>query len=111
MRLEGKTALSTGPAQDLGQQMGYALAAEDCNIASFDVPTEQLEAGMAEIRSMGRRAFGPEVDVRDYEAVQTAVARVYEEFGGLDILANNAGKARPCGTRPPDAQHPDERDR
>lgn len=94
MRLKGKTALISGPAQGLGQQMAYALAAEGCDIAGFDVRAEQLEASMAEIRSMGRRAFGLEVDVRDFEAVQAAVARVYEEFGGLDILVNNAGKGQ-----------------
>ena len=94
MRLEGKKALITGPAQGLGENMAYALAAEGCDIAGFDIRTEQLTAVMEKIRGMGRRALGLEVDVRDFEAVREAVARVYEEWGKVDILVNNAGKGQ-----------------
>lgn len=80
------------------------------NSAGFDVRAEQLVASMAKIHSMGRRAVGLEMDVRDYEPVQAALARICKEFGSLDIQANNAGKRHARGTRPPDAQHPDEID-
>ena len=94
MRLEGKNALITGCAQGLGEKMANALAREGCNIAGFDVRTDQLQAVVSRIEGMGRRALGLEVDVRDHQAVQDAVAGVYDQWGNLDILVNNAGKGQ-----------------
>ena len=94
MRLDGKRALITGPAQGLGEQMAYALAAEGCDIVGFDIRMDQLTAVMERIQRMGRRATGLEVDVRDFQAVQDAVSRVYDDWGSLDILVNNAGKGQ-----------------
>ena len=94
MRLEGKKALITGAAQGLGQEMAFALAKEGCDVASFDIRAEQLEDTITKIRDSGREALGLEVDVRDYDAVQAAVAQVYDAWGTVDILINNAGKGQ-----------------
>jgi NAD(P)-dependent dehydrogenase (short-subunit alcohol dehydrogenase family) len=94
MRLQGKKALVTGTAQGLGQHMALALAAEGCDVAGFDIRAEQLVDTTERIQALGRQAIGWEVDVRDYDAVQAAVARLYAEWGQLDILVNNAGKGQ-----------------
>ena len=97
MRLTGKKALITGTAQGLGKEMALALAADGCDVAGFDVRSDQLEETTAEIAALGRQAIGLEVDLRDFEAVQTAVARVHQEMGGIDFLINNAGKGQRQG--------------
>ena len=94
MRLEGKKALITGTAQGLGQEMAFALAGEGCDVAGFDIRLDQLAATTQKINDSGRNAIGWEVDVQDYDAVQDAVAQLYDEWGQIDILVNNAGKGQ-----------------
>ncbi len=94
MRLEGKKALITGTAQGLGQHMAYALAAEGCDVAGFDIRLDQMAETTQKIKDMGRQAIGWEVDVQDYDAVQVAVSRLYAEWGHIDFLVNNAGKGQ-----------------
>lgn len=94
MRLEGKKALITGTAQGLGQHMAYALAAEGCDVAGFDIRADQLAETTQTIKGMGRQAIGWEVNVQDYDQVQDAVSRVYDEWGHIDFLINNAGKGQ-----------------
>jgi NAD(P)-dependent dehydrogenase (short-subunit alcohol dehydrogenase family) len=94
MRLAGKKALITGTAQGLGQQMAWALAAEGCDIAGFDVRADQLVETHARIKDMGRATIALEVDVRDYAAVRSAVESIRHQWGAIDILVNNAGKGQ-----------------
>jgi NAD(P)-dependent dehydrogenase (short-subunit alcohol dehydrogenase family) len=94
MRLEGKKALVTGVAQGLGREMALALASEGCDLAGFDVRAEQLAEVAREIEDAGREALALEVDVRDYDGVHARIEQVYERFGRLDIVVNNAGKGQ-----------------
>lgn len=94
MRLKGKKALITGTAQGLGQHMAFALAAEGCDVAGFDVRADQLAETTRQLKSMGVNALGLEVDVMQFDAVQEAVARVYDAFGDIDFLVCNAGKGQ-----------------
>lgn len=84
----------TGVAQGLGREMALALAAEGCDVAGFDVAADRLDALARELERDGRQALALEVDVRDYDAVHDGVERVYEYFGDLDIVVNNAGKGQ-----------------
>jgi NAD(P)-dependent dehydrogenase (short-subunit alcohol dehydrogenase family) len=74
--------------------MALALAAEGCDVAFFDVRTEQLADLSAHIRAGGREALSLEVDVTDLGAVREGVGEVYGAFGHVDILVNNAGKGQ-----------------
>ena len=94
MRLEGKKALISGTAQGLGQHMAFALAAEGCDVAGFDIRADQLAETTRQIAAMGRQAIGWEVNVQDYDAVRAAVNRLYNKWGHIDILVNNAGKGQ-----------------
>lgn len=94
MKLAGKRALISGTAQGLGQEMALALAAEGCDVAGFDVRADQLVETHARISAMGRETLALEVDVRDYHAVGAAVKSIYEKWGWIDFLVNNAGKGQ-----------------
>jgi NAD(P)-dependent dehydrogenase (short-subunit alcohol dehydrogenase family) len=87
-RLEGRVAIVTGAAQGIGAQYAMALAAEGAAVLLADI----LDAGpVAEaIGAQGGRGFAVKTDVTDPASVRAMVAAAVEQFGGVDILVNNA---------------------
>ena len=94
MRLSGKSAIVTGGAGGIGRATAKAFAAEGAKVAVLDLNAGGAEAVAAEIVAAGGQAIGLGVDVSQEPAVIEAVARVVAEFGGVDVLFNNAGIAR-----------------
>lgn len=86
MRLQDKRAIVTGGAGALGQVICRALAAEGARVAVLDLNAEGAERVAAELGGLGIAA-----DLTDFAAVQDAVGRVIQEWGGVDILINAAG--------------------
>jgi NAD(P)-dependent dehydrogenase (short-subunit alcohol dehydrogenase family) len=86
--LEGVRVLVTGSSSGLGCAMAHALAEAGARVAVSSRDERRAHAAAAEL---GPRALGVALDVRDAGSVSTAVAAVYETFGGLDVLVNNAG--------------------
>jgi 3-oxoacyl-[acyl-carrier protein] reductase len=92
MGLEGRVALVTGAARDVGREIALALAAEGAAVAvNYNSSREAAEAVVDEINTAGGRAIACEADISDLAAVKRAVERAASEFGRLDILVNNAG--------------------
>ncbi len=48
---------------------------------------------------MGRKAFPVELDVRNYDSIQKAIAEVVAHYGKIDITVNNAGAQRSQASR------------
>src|SRR5690348_10149876 len=90
-KLKGKTALVTGGGRRIGREIALALAAAGANVA-FTYLRSQREAGRTaeEIRRRGARALVLSCDVRDEKSVRHAIKKAISEFGGLDLLINNA---------------------
>jgi NAD(P)-dependent dehydrogenase (short-subunit alcohol dehydrogenase family) len=93
-RLSGKVAVVTGASRGIGLAIAKALASEACNVvvsgrkqATIDQATSQIRAG----GSADARVVPIECHVSDALAVEQLFATVAKEFGGLDILINNAG--------------------
>lgn len=86
--LEGVRALVSGGSSGLGRAMAQALAQAGARVAvsSRDERRSRTAAG-----ELGPAALGVALDVRDAGSVSAAVDAVYETFGGLDVLVNNAG--------------------
>jgi NAD(P)-dependent dehydrogenase (short-subunit alcohol dehydrogenase family) len=78
---EGLRALVTGGASGIGLAAAEGLAAKGCRVAVLDLETAGVDPVLLAVRC----------DVADAESVSTAVERVANEFGGLDIVINNAG--------------------
>jgi NAD(P)-dependent dehydrogenase (short-subunit alcohol dehydrogenase family) len=90
--LSGRVALVTGGSRGLGRAMtlGFAAAGADVVIASRDgAACEEFAAEVTE--TTGRRALGIGAHVGRWGALDGLVDRVYDEFGHLDVLVNNAG--------------------
>lgn len=89
--LVGKTALISGSARGQGASHARRLAAEGASIVVSDVLDDLGEAVAKEIRDAGYSAVYTRLDVRSADDWTKAVALAEAEFGGLNILANNAG--------------------
>lgn len=92
--LSGRTALVTGGSRGIGRGIALALARAGADIAINYRRDEDAARATAEaVRAMGRRAETYPAGVADPEACEAMVATVAGDFGGFDILINNAGIA------------------
>jgi gluconate 5-dehydrogenase len=95
--LSGRVAMVTGTSRGLGQYMARALAKAGADVVLTSRDIARLAPFEEEIRAVGRRAFSAELDVRNHESIEKAVAAAEAALGKLDILVNNAG----CNVRKP----------
>src|SRR5829696_6561468 len=92
--LTGKVALVTGGSRGLGREMVLAMAASgaDVVIASRKLDACQELADVVEERT-GRRALAAACHVGRWDDIDRLVDDVYDAFGRVDVLVNNAGMA------------------
>lgn len=86
-RLEGKIALITGAARGIGFSFAKAYLAEGARVVIADI---DLAAATKSAESLGALATAIHMDVADQNSIERAVAEVVSQFGGIDILINNA---------------------
>jgi NAD(P)-dependent dehydrogenase (short-subunit alcohol dehydrogenase family) len=89
--LEGKVALVTGAGAGIGRAAAMRLAREGAAVVVADVDEDACVDAVAEIRSRGGRAASVLADVASEADASGMVAFAEKEFGGLDVLVNNAG--------------------
>ncbi len=102
-RVEGKVAFITGAARGQGRSHAVRLAQEGADIIAIDICKQipsvgyamSTPADLAEtadlVKGLNRRIYTAEVDVRDYDALKSAVDAGVEQMGRLDIIVANAG--------------------
>ncbi len=90
--LAGKRVLVTGGAKRIGRGIAIALAQAGADVAiTFRGSAEAAEQTVGALRAFGVRALSVVCDVQSEASVQATVADVVKEFGGIDLLVNNAG--------------------
>jgi citronellol/citronellal dehydrogenase len=97
MTLAGKTLFITGGSRGIGLAIAERAARDGANIVIAAKTTEPhpklegtIDIAADAIERTGGKALPLMVDVRDADAVETAVARAAQHFGGIDICVNNA---------------------
>lgn len=97
MSLAGKTILMSGGSRGIGLAIALRAAADGANIAMLaktDTPHPKLEGTIytaaEQIRAAGGQALPIVGDVRDDDDITEAVLKTQGEFGGIDIVINNA---------------------
>ncbi len=94
MKLKGKVALVTGAARDVGREIALGLAAEGAAVAVNYSGSKALAEGVvAEITRNGGKAICYGAGIADFKAVERMVGNIVADFGGLNIVVNNAGVA------------------
>lgn len=86
----GKVALVTGAGQGVGQGIALALAAAGARVAVTGRTAAKLDATCALVAERGGEALAIAGDVKDADGLAAMVAQAAAQFGGLDILVNNA---------------------
>jgi NAD(P)-dependent dehydrogenase (short-subunit alcohol dehydrogenase family) len=92
--LETKVALVTGGGRGIGHGIVLALAKAGWQVAfSYRGNTSAAQAALAEIQGLGAAGLAVQADIGATEDRAALVGEVLDQFGGIDLLVNNAGMA------------------
>ena len=95
--LRGKTIFITGSSRGIGREIALRCARDGANlvitgktVAAHGKLPGTIHRVADEVVKAGGQALAIQLDVRDEQAIKTAVAEAAEKFGGIDVLVNNA---------------------
>ncbi|MXV62156.1 glucose 1-dehydrogenase [Natronorubrum sp. JWXQ-INN-674] len=97
--VDGETAIITGSSSGIGRGIAERFAADGVDVVVCSREQENVDPVAEEINESDSpgRALAIECDVTDRDAVDALVEATVEEFGGLDVLVNNAGASFMAG--------------
>ncbi|MBM7276366.1 SDR family oxidoreductase [Gordonia rubripertincta] len=90
-KLDGRTAIVSGSGRGIGRSIALKLAAEGANVVVNDLDTAPAQAVVDEITAAGGAAVMCAGNVTAPDFGERFVGTATDEFGGLDIVINNAG--------------------
>ena len=103
--LRGKVVFITGSSRGIGREIALRCARDGAKVVITGKTVEPhsklpgtIHTVAEEVRQAGGTALAIKLDVRDEQAIQDAVARTVETFGGIDVLVNNASAISLAGT-------------
>lgn len=103
--LTGRTVVVTGGTRGIGLALaeGFVLAGADVVVASRKA--DACDQAAAHLRGLGGRAIGVPTHLADLDSLDALVTRAADEFGGIDVVVNNAANAlaQPLGEMTPEA--------
>ena len=94
--LKGKTAVVTGGSRGIGAATARRLAEEGANVAIIYASNRDMAEAVCALLTgdCGVKTMCYQCNVADYAAVKETVGRIRRDFGGVDVLVNNAGIMR-----------------
>lgn len=91
MRLQGKVIVITGAGSGIGLAMATRFAAEGARIVAGDWNAERLDAAVESIKASGGPIVGAQGNIAEQGTAESLIELAISEYGGLDVLCNNAG--------------------
>jgi NAD(P)-dependent dehydrogenase (short-subunit alcohol dehydrogenase family) len=103
--LSGRSVIVTGGTRGIGLALAQGCALAGANVVVASRKADACDRAAAELRDFGGRAIGVATHLGDIEALDALVARTVDEFGGVDVVVNNAANAltQPLGEMTPEA--------
>ena len=90
--LQGQKALVTGASSGIGRAIATALGQAGADVVvNYVAGQDKAEQVCEEIRGFGAQALAVKADVSDENQVQRMFAQMFDRFGSIDLLVNNAG--------------------
>ena len=90
-RLHNKVSIITGAAQGIGLATALKFAQEGAIVVVCDVKQAAVDDAVQQCLALGAQAVGWVVDVTQRAMVDAMVKNVFDQFGRIDVLVNNAG--------------------
>lgn len=91
LKIDGKVAVITGAGKGIGRACALAFAAEGTNLGLNDLDEESGLKVVEEAKALGVDAVFIKGNVSDEEDMKQLFKEVYDHYGHIDILINNAG--------------------
>lgn len=95
INLDSKVAIVTGAASGIGESSAHTLAAAGASVVVADINAEGAETVASSIRDAGGSAVAYRVDLESESDIRGMITCAVDEFGGLDIMDNNAALTEP----------------
>jgi 3-oxoacyl-[acyl-carrier protein] reductase len=96
MELDGKNAVVTGGDRGIGRAISLALANNGANVAiCFHKDEKKAQETVEKLKETGVKTLKIQADVRDFAQVKNMMDLIKKDFGGIDLLVNNAGISGP----------------
>ena len=92
--LKGKVVLITGASSGFGEDAAHLFAAEGASVVLAARRIDRMQAQVERIQARSGKAMATPVDVTNKADIQNMVKSVFENYGQIDILFNNAGFGR-----------------
>ncbi len=90
-KLKGKTALVTGSGRGIGRAIALKLASEGACVVINDLEEDVANETVAAVRTLGAEAVSCIGDVTADDFAERFIQTAIDNFGGIDIIVNNAG--------------------
>jgi NAD(P)-dependent dehydrogenase (short-subunit alcohol dehydrogenase family) len=85
--LAGRVAVVTGAAAGIGRAIAERFVREGARVVAADVDSER---GTALVSELGPRALFQKTDVASPDQIRDLISLAVDQFGGLDVMVNNA---------------------
>lgn len=94
MRFKDKVVIVTGGASGIGKETCKLFSFEGAKVVIFDINDDAIKNFLDEAKESGYELEGCKVDVSNFDEVSKITSEIYEKYGKIDVLVNNAGITR-----------------